>query len=274
MSKCLIQVSAIAFFLLFLTACSDEGGSSTEITDIITPGSILDVGNTNTASDALVTFSLSDIRLADEVTLVVFLSSDFSNANNVQLESIPQAAKQTIVANRLTNKVKLSSSLTANNGQAIVNDVDYTLIFITTLEGVSQVNSATKTFQLSDRNVLEGRYTGLWNDNIYTNFGISAELEAGFGNVSGPFFYSESFSSCCGGENDGTIRLSLEGDQILAFTYSQSLESFMGGPCPGLYTGAGFIKNDNEGITLVIDFEGDDCEGSHTDGKIELNRIE
>ena len=118
---------------------------------------------------------------------------------------------------------------------------------------------------------LEGNYTGTWNDNIYTNFPISAILSNPSGsNYSGPFFYSQngSFVPCCNDtENNGTISFTISGDSILNFRYNQNLEFFMGG-CPGVYTGKGTIS----GTTLNIDFSGNDCEGEHTGGKIVLRK--
>ena len=122
----------------------------------------------------------------------------------------------------------------------------------------------------SNDHILKGKFIGTWNDNIYTDFGISAELNFTGGRVNGSFYYSSTFSSCCMGATDGSINFKLNGNQIEEFVYNQQLEQFMGGECPGLYEGSGTISNYT---TLIIDFEGNDCEGPHTGGKISLSKI-
>ncbi|MCB0688332.1 MAG: hypothetical protein KDC53_17460 [Saprospiraceae bacterium] len=118
---------------------------------------------------------------------------------------------------------------------------------------------------------LDGRYTGTWNDNRYSNFPISATLGVNGEKLKGPFYYSGSFSSCCGGSNDGQISIELGSDGITlgAFVYDQFLESFQGQNCPGTYTGSCTL---NSFSTLEISFTGNDCEGDHTGGKIVLSK--
>ncbi len=117
---------------------------------------------------------------------------------------------------------------------------------------------------------IDGDYTGTWNDNIYSNFPISARLSEGRKDFfSGPFFYSQngSFVPCCMDANDnGKIFFEVKGDSIINFRYDQQLEFYMNG-CPGTYTGSGIINSSGR---LIIDFAGDDCDGTHTGGKIIL----
>lgn len=119
---------------------------------------------------------------------------------------------------------------------------------------------------------IPGDYIGTWDDNIYTNFPISARImEAGTDRYSGPFFYSQggSFVPCCmDSDNNGTISFKVEGDSIKNFIYDQQLEFYMGG-CPGIYRGDGTIGSNG---WLLINFEGDDCDGSHEGGKIVLRK--
>jgi len=258
-----------------IISCSDDGGNApAAVVDLITVGTTIDVDNTNTPADALVSFSLSDIRLADQIAIVVIPTSAFSTIADVNIEAIPASSREVVTASRLNFKMKLSSSLQDINGGTIQNNQDYTLVFIVTSEGASQINRSTGTFRLTDQNVLIGRYSGTWNDNLYTDFGISAVLEEKGTTISGPFYYSQSFASCCGGNDDGSIRVVTEDDKITSFTYSQTLLSFNGGPCDGLYSGSGSIEQGPTGISILVNFEGNDCEGSHTGGRINLVRIE
>ena len=115
---------------------------------------------------------------------------------------------------------------------------------------------------------IEGDYTGPWDDNIYTAFPISARIsEQRTNHYGGPFFYSQngSFVPCCQDSDDnGSITFEVKEDSILNFQYDQDLQFYMGG-CPGIYTGSGIINSQG---WLLIDFTGDDCDGTHTGGKI------
>ena len=119
---------------------------------------------------------------------------------------------------------------------------------------------------------IEGDYTGTWDDNIYTSFPISARItEQRPNHYGGPFFYSQngSFVPCCQDPDDnGSIIFEVKGDSILNFVYDQDLQFYMGG-CPGTYNGSGII---NQQGWLLIDFSGDDCDGTHTGGKIVLRK--
>lgn len=119
---------------------------------------------------------------------------------------------------------------------------------------------------------LDGDYTGTWDDNIYTSFPISARLSMPIDDfLSGPFFYSQdgSFVPCCqDAEDNGKISFEIKGDSIVNFIYNQQLQFYMGG-CPGTYTGSGTINSQG---WLLIDFSGDDCDGTHTGGKIILRK--
>jgi hypothetical protein len=134
------------------------------------------------------------------------------------------------------------------------------------------VNQRTGDIELTDGHIFAGRYSGTWDDNIYSDFGISTVLTDRGNSVSGSFYYSSNYIACCGGPDDGMITLRFdESNNITSFIYNQTLDSFMGGACPGTYSGAGIVT---DFINLQIDFEGDDCEGPHTGGKIKLKRVE
>jgi len=260
--------------VLLIGSCSSDPATEQASTDIITPGGVLDVGNTGNASDLLVKFTLSDIRLADQIQLFIIPATGFSSVQDINIDDIPSSAIQEVVANRIDNRLKLFSSLTDINGNDLAFNTDYILAYAIIKDGLRSINQRTREFRMSDQHILIGKYIGQWNDNLYTNFAISTEINMAGLSISGPFYYSGSFSSCCGGENDGGIRITLEDEIITSFTYSQDLESFQGGPCDGTYTGTGELENNNAGLKLVINFEGNDCEGPHTGGLITLDRIE
>ena len=119
---------------------------------------------------------------------------------------------------------------------------------------------------------IPGDYIGTWDDNIYTSFPISTKVTEGRTDFyQGPFFYSQngSFTPCCmDSEDNGSISFEVKGDSILNFRYDQVLQFYMGG-CPGDYRGSGII---NSSGWLLIDFTGDDCDGTHTGGRIVLRK--
>ena len=167
--------------------------------------------------------------------------------------------------------IRMSSNQLDTDGDPISNDVPYQVFSINEEERV--LSGASKRFTLTEVGPLSGKYSGTWDDNIYTAFGISASISGTEDSYSGPFYYSNSqpnFTPCCGGSDDGNISFKISGNTLSEFAYAQNLPNFMGG-CPGSYSGSGSIE---DGITLVIDFTGNDCEGPHTGGKIRLDRIE
>ena len=113
---------------------------------------------------------------------------------------------------------------------------------------------------------LEGDYRGSWSsttdmDITYDNFGISAKLA--FSNstedrLTGEFFATSSLASCCvAGENDGTLVLDLDGDDITAFRLNSKVQN-----CTGDFIGSGTITSGSP-YTLKINFTGNDCDGNH-----------
>ena len=144
------------------------------------------------------------------------------------------------------------------------------LLFVACSEDVE--NPDLNEEEMEESSLVEGDYTGTWDDNLYTNFPISAKInKIREGLFRGPFFYSQngSFTPCCSdAENNGHITFEVEGDSILNFNYDQSLQFYMGG-CPGKYTGSGIINSNG---WLLIDFGGEDCDGIHTGGKIVLRK--
>lgn len=122
---------------------------------------------------------------------------------------------------------------------------------------------------------LEGDYVGTWNsstdmDIVYSDFGISAKFK--FANstnerLSGEFFATTGFNSCCNsGDNDGTMIINLDGDNITSFSFNDIITD-----CTGTFSGNGSITSKNP-FTLQIDFTGNDCDGNHT-GQLIFKRI-
>lgn len=121
---------------------------------------------------------------------------------------------------------------------------------------------------------LEGDYVGTWNsttdqDIVYTDYAVSAKFKFSGTNkaiLTGVFFATSGFSSCCGADNDGTMTVNLDSDTITSFNFNDTIIG-----CTGNFTGTGSISSKNP-FTIQIDFTGDDCDGEH-DGQLLFKRI-
>ena len=119
---------------------------------------------------------------------------------------------------------------------------------------------------------LEDKYVGTWNSvtptATFTDVPISAKLKLVEGNADrliGELFISSDFTVCCSsGSNDGTLTIDFDGDTITLFHYTDVITG-----CSGAFDGAGSIRADG---AFVIDFTGNDCDGSHV-GQFILKKI-
>jgi len=262
----------LTFFLFLLWVgwygCNSEvpNLSSDEVFAIRT----VDIGNTQNASDILVTYKVNNPSTIKELRVFLINPEDFPNFTSTQVGDLPSSSYERITTIKADNQTVLSAPLKDVNGAAIVKDKVYFLGFAVVIGDDVLLNTQVAEVEITDSHFLTGRFAGTWDDNIYTAFGITAELTLNGSTLGGSFWYSSNFTSCCGGENDGTILLKLAEDQITSFIYNQQLVSFMGGACNGTYTGEGQIENFTD---LIINFTGEDCEGPHTNGKIRLRKI-
>lgn len=117
----------------------------------------------------------------------------------------------------------------------------------------------------------ENKYRGTWTSATptatFTAVVISAILiPVGDNNLSGELFISHSFVSCCSsGNNDGTVSIQFDGNQITSFSYADTIIN-----CTGFFSGTGTIKTDG---SLSINFTGSDCDGEHSNGVMILNKL-
>lgn len=264
MNKLFIFFS-LAFLLL---SCGSEEINLT--TDEVFAIRTVDIGNRQDPSDLAVIFKLNNPAKIKELRIFLIESNDFSDFTSTKASKLSKESYHLITDLKSDNTVTLPANLKAVDGSNIQPNKEYTLgIAVLIDDDILLSNSLAKT-SLVDEPFLDGKYIGTWDDNIYTGFGISAELTLAGSTLGGPFWYSRNYTSCCGGETDGKITLRLSDQEITDFTYNQTLVQFMGGACNGTYKGTGQIENFTD---LVIDFSGDDCEGPHTNGKIRLMKV-
>lgn len=252
---------------MIILGCSDKDEATTPIT-LIQSVRILDVGNNHNASDIYLELTLEEHSATTEIK--VFIAPAGSTISEESISSIPETSFQNIPTdgNGFVGTL-LRSDLKDTQGNSLVLNTEYKFLFAIAQSGGIRLSGATEKLTLTNAHPLEGEYVGRWDDNIYTNFPISARINSvNNSEVSGPFFYTSTFRSCCGGRDDGDITLTLDGTSIKAFRYDQDLLNYKGG-CPGLYSGSGSIANF---VTLEINFTGNDCDGVHTGGRISLTK--
>ncbi|MEO9966393.1 MAG: hypothetical protein ABJF11_11425 [Reichenbachiella sp.] len=119
---------------------------------------------------------------------------------------------------------------------------------------------------------LEEKYSGTWSstlpNKVYDKIAVSFILtpDEDSNTWTGEFFFTAGYTACCdGGKNNGTLELVIEDNVITSFEYDDTVPG-----CGGTFTGSGVVDGD----ILDIDFTGSDCEGEHTQGKMQLTKRE
>lgn len=266
--KAIIQITIITTVLV---SCKSDDQSIFDLTTI-SQFSTRDIGDSNNASDILVEFTIENIANLTELRLVLVKSDEISQFDPATALSLNADNYQTVeaIVNKEEYSIRLVSELKDFNGQNVVNGFDYAVKLILITNDDLQIAEKFDVVSLSSVPYLQGKYIGTWDDNIYTAFGISADLKFTPGKLSGPFYYTGNFTACCGGQDDGGISVEIVNDSIIdSFRYDQVLITFMNG-CNGTYKGDGEIRNYTN---LHINFSGDDCEGPHTGGRIVLRKL-
>ena len=257
------------FGLILWQGCSTEETILT--TDSVFSIRTLDIDNNQNASDFLVIFKLNNSTTIKEIRAFLIKQPEFAAFTSVKAANLPSESFHKIAVNGTDYETNLPASLKDVDGNDIEQGEDYFIAFALLIGDDVLLNTQIAEAKLNTSHYLTGKYIGSWDDNIYTGFGISADLTFTGITLSGPFWYSSNYTSCCGGQNDGRIILKLADNQITSFIYNQNLVSFMGGVCNGKYDGDGQIENFT---TLAVNFTGNDCEGPHTGGRIKLTKVQ
>jgi len=184
--------------------------------------------------------------------MMVIPESDFASAAQLDISNVSSSSFQQVSANRLDTQLRLSSSLLDINGDGLTLDKPYVLAFVVVKDNLEMINVSVGNFQLQDKNILLGKYVGGWNDNHFGDTRFSVNLNLENNGVSGPFYFLETFKSCCGGSDDGELKLVMQDDGTVTLRYSQELGTYRGvSPCNGVYTGEGRLQNNSTGLKLV-----------------------
>ncbi len=115
------------------------------------------------------------------------------------------------------------------------------------------------------------KFVGHWTSELpslnkkYDEIPISAKIKKNKeGEYTGEFFFTTVFVTCCNsGINDGVINFKVSNGNVTKFIYNDKIKN-----CNGTFEGTGTFDNKE----LIIDFDGNDCEGKHEKGKLVLRK--
>ena len=262
----------LAAALIMLISCSDNESVlplEIEKSNVVKIKAFADVRNIGNASDLRIMIDIVSPASVDEVRMFIAKSSTYSGLSADDIQMLEPESYHPIKPESNSLEIIPDPLLRDVEGEEITEGPDYVLGFAVIIAGELQLDRNYRSFQLDKEHYLAGTYIGTWNDNLYSDFPVSAQLSYKDGVLSGPFYYTGAFISCCQGKNDGYIRVTLSNSTITYFVYHQTLANFNGGQCDGEYTGQGEVVNYR---TLEIEFEGTDCEGLHFDGFLQLTK--
>lgn len=258
--SCLVLASAM---------CSCSKDEPDLIDGIIESGKALDVGNNTNSSDIYVELVLHEPLITASLNIII-VKTDKSIRDSDIVGLSPDQVHEIDVADKSKVKFLLKEGMLDTENNPLQLNTTYQLAIVLRKEEELRLTRHQFEVTLTNSHYLLGDYLGKWNDNIYTDFPITAKITNVNNNfASGRFFYSGSFSACCGGPDDGAISFRVEDQAITSFRYDQNLPTYMGG-CPGEYNGSGVIEDFSQ---LQISFSGTDCDGIHAGGKMILSRI-
>lgn len=260
------KVSSVLIVLIIILSFHCNSEEVNLPSDEIFAIKVVDSGNNHDSRDFIVRFKANNPSIIKELRAFLINPDKFPDFTSTDVAKLPAESYHRITTIESDNLITLGS-IKDVEGATLLKDVDYFLGFAVLIENDILLNTQIAGAKFTDAHFLEGKYSGIWDDNFYSGFGVSADLEVNGSVLSGPFWYSNNFQSCCGGQTDGNISMILKDGSITSFRYNQKLASFMGGPCDGSYLGEGIIENLTD---LVIFFEGNDCEGEHTGGRLRL----
>ncbi len=270
-----VKSIGISFFLsALLIGCDDEtksddfGNVIANFSNNVASFHMLDLGNSNTLEDFQLSITLSDVSSIEEMKVAIFETANAAQFGVAVLSGLPDQYFSIFTDLSEEMLIRLSPE------QVIAGDVDLSLNVFYTARIFLKVDNewlpASRTHSIvnSAEHHLSGDYFGTWDDNIYKE-SIRATLKVQGAVLSGEFRFLGGVSYLYQGTDDGIISMTLQKDSLRNFIFEQNKQYNHQPNCLGLYNGQGFVK---DFTILMIDFEGYDCNGPHTDGRIILER--
>ncbi len=270
------QLIFLTLFILFIGCSDDESTPAGPVETEVEPLRVTitrDIGNGSSSSDVGFVFR-TDETISGEIRVFFVKSGTELIADEVSTLSEDQYL--VVTADQADDFLRFKGGMLDSDGESIENNTFYSLQLFAIDQDL--ISSPSRVFVLKNVGILKGSYTGSWTDNLYTDFQVSFAIEGSNGDYDGEFFYTAGFRSCCNGagENDGTVSISSNFDQITRFRYNQFLSQFTGvngtnyQNCSGNYSGSGTFNFQTN--VMEIEFSGSDCEGGHTGGILVMKR--
>lgn len=259
LNKIKIASSFLIVNLFLASSCGDDPKFEFP-TKVFTIDKIYDVGNNNNALDIRVQVSLNEVVNTTDITeirMIVVKSGKTLSIADVQ--SLPTGNFYSAKSEVGVNVIKPSSAIKDVDGNSIENDISYK-VYVAALGNDDAINlSKPLDFILVNKPIYAGGYKGEWSDQK-GKFKFSVTISDDY---TGSIYYGENFSSCCGGLEDATLVMKLNGSIIESFNFVQYLQDYpngTGGHCPTTVSASGEFKDD---IILTLNpFPFSDCDGA------------
>lgn len=256
--------------ILLISGCKNDDPDFQFPASAITISKVFDVGNNSDFSDIRVDFNLVQVDLLNKTKEIrIYLAKGGLTAEQASTMASDRYAVASLPGQDKFYFSKLINSAKDTDGDPIMNGINYNAYIFLQAMSEDEFLSEPKPITLEDKPIYAGKYSGIWNDALFSNFKVSMILNNDY---SGAIFYSSNFTTCCpkGGTSDAVVQFVINGTQITYFKAMQSLGDYKGGSCEGTYTAQGEVTDE---ITLTIsNLTGTDCDGDHTPGKVVFTR--
>lgn len=258
----------LIFFIAVLNIACNENTNDPMIGPPTEGVWIHDIDNSETASDFRVFFDLFETSTANGKFYIFLVKETPLTPVTIEyLESLEPGFYTSVqIGTDLNYDTRLNNTQLDTDGNPIMNNTSYYALVY---------SSELKTFSTSDKLVLsnnsiyQGKYSGTWGDNLFSSYAISGIIQSDNDIYNGPAFISANFQPAFGSTtNNGSFKMEIADNQIKSFLFQQYAPDYKGG-CPGTYTGSGTVND----FVLSINYTGDDCDGHHTNGLMQLSRV-
>lgn len=261
---------------IFAISCSsdssDSPGSEPSInnttSNLVSMGYVIDYDNNGNAGDLVVSYSVNNSSNLTALWLFIAPESKFSSINSKVLGELASNRYQKINISTSKTEIRPSAQLLDTDGNPIGPGTAYKLGFATVKGNIISKDVANSSFDLKDQHYLTGKYTGFWNDSMFTNYQISIEITTSSSGMRGPVYLNHNFQAHHGGNDDGRITFQVNGESLENIVWMEDLTDYMGG-CSGEWTGTGSIIDIT---TLSMTLSGENCFYSAQNAAIELKR--
>jgi hypothetical protein len=256
--------------LALLVSCGEDNAPSFQLPPgIYTIAKVYDVGNSGNSKDIRVELTVStEFTSSDLIDVRLVLAKNASTFTVDKISGLIAENYFPIPISNVSKQIIKPSSMKDTDGDAIVNDVTYTVYVALLGKQETRQLSSSKELTLRNKSIYAGDYVGEWEDlgpPGPAKFPVSFRLDD---NNEGTFFFSENFKSFSTGLQDMLIKMKVDGASITAFEMNQFMIGYAGSTpgvaqvsnCPATQTATGRFEDD---VHLVLaTFNWADCDGT------------